>query len=344
LRPFMHTIPRVKLVMKTIFLALTILCSGCALYIRQLDCQIRVPIKQGLDASVHVSIDTSLSGGRSEPIVYCRSETNGSYLVYNFAPLVFIDLRRVIYVEPGAGPAQYFVLDAPIIPMSSDWSPWCGPDYSGSPYESFGGHYFYWHSKTNAFKSYNNLEMRYRVIKYVDARALNGCTSLFEQTTDGFLNQRVNKYVLEKGDEKSLDGPYKIVERVTSDSMIVEKNGHTIKIHLRGCIGLGGDYENRVKHSYYEDLGLYLLKNSVENVSSNEIKAVVYGPANRVYVGGSNGFSNLTYVMPQLLHIAYGELRVNHSDTNFPLYKVFVEGENLAKKRKNGYWATHTEP
>jgi len=96
--------------------------------------------------------------------------------------------------------------------------------------------------------------------------------------------------------------------------------------------------------SYYDDLGAYLLKDSVVNVSSNEIKAVVYHPANQVYVGGTKGFDNLTYVMPQLMHIAYGELRVDHSDTNFPLYKAFAEAERLAQKKRNGYWATHSAP
>jgi len=174
--------------------------------------------------------------------------------------------------------------------------------------------------------------------------ALVGCRTLFEPTTDGFLRRNGSGYVLEKKNDNLLDGPYKIVTRATADSMIVKKDKVQYVLRLRGCEKFGVLFENRVRHSCFKDLGAYLLKDSVVNVSSNEIKAVVYSPANRVCVGGAKGFDNLTYVMPQVLHIANGELRVDHSDTNFPLYKVFVDAERLAKKKRNGYWATHTEP
>lgn len=173
---------------------------------------------------------------------------------------------------------------------------------------------------------------------------LAGCRTLVESTTDSFLHRKENRYVLEKKNEILLDGPYKIMMRTTADSMIVEKDRIQYVLNLRGIKSFGVLFENRVKHSYILDLGLYLLKDTVINVSSNEIKAVVYQPANQVYVGGSKGFENLTYVMPQLLHIAYGELGVDHSDTNYPLYEVFRDAENVAKKNRMGYWATHPEP
>lgn len=173
---------------------------------------------------------------------------------------------------------------------------------------------------------------------------LVGCETLFEPTVDSFLDRKDNGYILKKENDDLLDGPFKIVTRVTADSMIVEKDKVQYMLKLRGCERFGVIFENRVKHSYFEDMGVYLLRDSVVNVSSNEIKAVVYRPANQVYVGGTKGFDNLTYVMPQVLHIANGELRVDHSDTNFPLHKVFAEAERLAQKKRNGYWATHSGP
>jgi hypothetical protein len=182
------------------------------------------------------------------------------------------------------------------------------------------------------------------VLVLVAMGALVGCETLLEPTTDGFLEIKESGYVLNKKDENLLDGPYKIVERTTRYTMCVERDSRRYILSLRGCQPFGSDVgvANTVMGSYYEDLGAYLLKDSVVNVSSNEIKAVVYSPANQVYVGGVKGFDNLTYVMPQVMHIAYGELRVDHSDTNFPLYKVFVKAERLAQKKRSGYWATHS--
>lgn len=174
--------------------------------------------------------------------------------------------------------------------------------------------------------------------------AMLGCNHFGSLSLDDYLDRGSNRYVLLKKDARLLDGPYHLVERVSSERMIVEKDMVTYTILLRGCKGFGGFYENLVKGSYLMDRGLYLLKDCSVSSMSNVIKAVIYRPANRVYIGMPDGFDNLSYTMPQLLHIAYGELYVDHSDTNYPLYQVFAGAEKLAKRNKKGYWETHNEP
>lgn len=141
-----------------------------------------------------------------------------------------------------------------------------------------------------------------------------------------------------------LDGPYRIVKHVSSVKLIMEKNEVTYTVLSRGCKGFGGFYENLVMGSYPQDIRLYLLKDCTISAVANEITAVIYRPANQVYVGMPNGFDNRSYIMPQLLHIAYGELYVDHSDTNYPMYRTFCEAERLAKIHRKGYWETHTDP
>ena len=172
---------------------------------------------------------------------------------------------------------------------------------------------------------------------------LIGCKSIDFVTIDNFLDRKSSRGVLLKKDRDLLDGPYRIIDRVSSEKIIAEKDKITYIIYLRGCTGLGVAYDNLVSGSYYEDLGLYLLKECSLNLATNQIKAVIYQPANQVYIGMPDGFDNLTYVMPQLTHIAYGKLKVDHSDTNYPLYRVFCDAEYLAKRFKQGYWADHKE-
>jgi hypothetical protein len=172
---------------------------------------------------------------------------------------------------------------------------------------------------------------------------LAGCKTIGFMTVDGFLDRGSSRYVLLKKDAHLLDGPYKIIERVSAEKLLAEKDNVKFEIYLRGCKEIGGLRSVHVQHSYYEDMGLYLLKDCSISLSSNRIRAVVYRPANRVYVGMPNGFDNLSYVMPQLLHISYGNLKVDHSDTNYPMYKVFCDAEYLAKKHKKGYWADQKE-
>lgn len=172
---------------------------------------------------------------------------------------------------------------------------------------------------------------------------LVGCGTMFESSPDEFLHHTENGYVLLEKDEDKLEGPYKIIDRITANKMIVLKGGKENELLLRGCRGLGGEYDNIVKHSFPEDLGVYLLKNTMVESASNRITAIAYTPARQVYIGMPKGFRNLSYIMPQLVHMVNGALLVDHSDTNYPQYRVFADAEIIAKRNKKGYWATHTE-
>ncbi len=176
------------------------------------------------------------------------------------------------------------------------------------------------------------------------AVAVVGCRGILGPTLGERFRPERDGYVLDKRDEGRLAGPYKIIERVTAVKMIILRHGMRSELLLRGCRGLGGEYDNIVKGSYPEDLGAYLLKSTIVELSSNQVAAVVYSPANQVYVGMPKGFENLSYIMPQMVHISNGELLVDHSDTNYPLYRVFLEAEHAARKHKKGYWTTRAEP
>jgi len=122
---------------------------------------------------------------------------------------------------------------------------------------------------------------------------------------------------------------------------IVTKAGVGFTLVLRGSIVAETSYANRAASPYAATEAIYLLKDSIVGLSSNEVKAIAYCPANRVYVGGTDGFRNLSYTMPQLMNIAYGVCRVDHDDTNHTMYSVFAAAERLAQHRRYGYWKTH---
>lgn len=191
-------------------------------------------------------------------------------------------------------------------------------------------------------QEYSDTNMNRSLIATLLAFLLGGCQTTF-YNTGTFLDARKHGYLLYEKDTDRLDGPYRIISQVTADRMVVDKAGVTNQLYLRGCISLGGSYDTAFRGSFTGYKEVYLLKSTMINLASNEMKAVAYRPATRVYIGGPQGFRNLNYTMPQLLHTVYGRCRVDHSDTNYPLYKVFREAEHIAKKKKLGYWETHTE-
>jgi len=171
---------------------------------------------------------------------------------------------------------------------------------------------------------------------------LCGCTSPIEKLTDKY-------YVLNEEDENKLDGPYKVKD-VSPNTILVEKDKKEIKIILRGCIPTNDPKINSEAESGLGSLidnDAYLLRDSVVWLNSKEAKAIVYKPANRVWIGhdenGKDIFRNLSYRLPQLIRFTYGQSLLDHSDTDYPLYEVFKEAEKLAKENKKGYWATHPE-
>ncbi|HCE46755.1 MAG TPA: hypothetical protein DET40_24675 [Lentisphaeria bacterium] len=171
-----------------------------------------------------------------------------------------------------------------------------------------------------------------------------GCMSPIEEFTDKY-------YVLREKDANKLEGPYKVKDIVSSNTiLLVDKDSREIKAIFRGCITTD---DSKMNIEAMRGLGplldrdIYMLKDSVVWINAKEAKAILYQPANRIWVGhdenGKSAFRNLTYIMPQLLSIIEGEIIVDHSDTGYPLYEVFKEAERLAKENKKGYWATHSE-
>jgi endonuclease YncB( thermonuclease family) len=58
---------------------------------------------------------------------------------------------------------------------------------------------------------------------------------------------------------------------------------------------------------------------------------------------GKQQYRNLTYAMPQLLLLTHGYCLLDRSDTNYPLYQVFLDAEDLAKKNRAGCWEKQRE-
>jgi hypothetical protein len=169
---------------------------------------------------------------------------------------------------------------------------------------------------------------------------LCGCQS----SIDKFIDRHDS---IDEQNACKLDGPYKIQEVVSPNTMLVKKGGQNITVIIRGCIPTNDPKLNSDAESGFGWNDIYLLKNSIVWLNSKEAKAVVYKPANRVWIGrdenGDDICRILFYTMPQLVSIAYGYVILDNSDTDYPLYKVFKEAERLAKENKKGYWATHSE-
>ena len=176
----------------------------------------------------------------------------------------------------------------------------------------------------------------------------SGCANLATHSIERFSDKY---YVLEKKDAGILEGPYKMKQVLSPNSVLVKTKQQEVRIILRGCLATN---QKDMDFKAIKTLGtmwpedVYLRKDSIVHLDSNALVSVVYDPANQVYIGkdsdGKMQYDTLTYTMPQLLMFTHGYCVLDHSDTNYPLYQVFVEAENLAKKHRQGYWATHTEP
>ena len=157
-------------------------------------------------------------------------------------------------------------------------------------------------------------------------------------------------YVLECKDAHLLDGPYELKTVVDSTRIVLRSSNQDVQVFIRGCIKTGDQDLDAEARGYLLRIGpddAYLRKDCSVTLATNALKSVVYAPANKasmMYPHGEIQTKVLTYRMPQLLCLLYGYCLLDHSDTNYPLYRVFAEAEKAAKRNRKGYWATHKEP
>jgi len=157
-------------------------------------------------------------------------------------------------------------------------------------------------------------------------------------------------YVLRKKDAGLLEGPYTMSKVFAPNRISLGSGDHEIEVTIRGCQPTDDEKLDCEAQGFLVRVkwdGVYVRKDCRAALGENAFKAVIYTPANTVSVMDETGEVEseiLTYRMPQLLSLMDGYCLLDHSDTNYPLYQVFLEAERLAKKHKKGYWATHTEP
>lgn len=171
----------------------------------------------------------------------------------------------------------------------------------------------------------------------------NGCVDL-GSSAGRLLDNR--HYVLEKKDASILDGPYKMKAVLSPTSILVEKGRQSSVVMLRGCLPV---QQEECDARAIKILGtmwpedVYLRKDSTVSAAGGGVLSIVYDPANQVFTGEDEGGKRscdvLTYTMPQLLMLTYGYCRLDHCDTNYPLYSVFVEAEDVARRHRKGIWA-----
>lgn len=180
-----------------------------------------------------------------------------------------------------------------------------------------------------------------------------GCGHLASRSLDGFLETH---YVLGREDAWRLDGPYECRQIVSPTVVSVVRDGEEVRVALRGCLSTcDAEMDSQCLRvlSKLDDSGIasvaaYLRNDSTTEDTARSCRSVLYHPANRVFAGkdahGVFLFGNLTYVCPQMVMIAHGYCLVDHSDTDYPLYGVLSQMEDLAKRAKRGYWGTARSP
>jgi hypothetical protein len=173
---------------------------------------------------------------------------------------------------------------------------------------------------------------------------LVGCIGPSVSPEESFLDR---DYVLSDKDADILEGPYKEKKSSDSNKIVLEFEGRNIELSFRGCRPTGDallDLRAR-KHLVFFD-GVYVRTDCKQILGTNNWRAVAYHSANAIVEVDKDLNQEkrvLTYVMPQLLNLTYGYALLDTSDTNYPLYEVFREAEQVARENRNGYWATHLE-
>lgn len=155
-----------------------------------------------------------------------------------------------------------------------------------------------------------------------------------------------SEYYILHANTTSLTGPYALKEVMSSTSMRIAQGAKETIVELRGCRGTGNadiDEEGRqLLQTIWPD-GVYLRDDFSMVLGDNRVRGIAYEPARRNMAGvGQDGlpkYEILTYTMPQLLNVLIGYCYADHSDTNYPLYRIFAEAEQVAKQRRKGIWA-----
>ena len=115
------------------------------------------------------------------------------------------------------------------------------------------------------------------------------------------------------------------------------------KVEPRGVLLTGiKELDSKARKSFYTaDQYCYLLKDSVERVSDQKIKGILYHPTYSLTGKSAAQAGELhldTYRTWQPLAVALGYCVVDHDDKTHPLYETLVRAEKLAKQFEVGYW------
>ncbi len=143
-----------------------------------------------------------------------------------------------------------------------------------------------------------------------------------------------------------LDGPYKGYAILSAETIQVKQEDKRMTFRMRGIRDTGDpEISSRgldLLCQFSQGL-VYLRKDTLRECPDADKCAVLYTPGHRICIGkdenGEFQYENLHYNMPQLDMILSGYCLVDHSDTDYPLYKVFRKAEELARKAHRGYWA-----
>jgi hypothetical protein len=177
---------------------------------------------------------------------------------------------------------------------------------------------------------------------FICAFMIMGCTSDFYALH--YLKHC--PYGVLMGERRSLvEGPYEWIEALSPNSFLAKRDGKEIIIVARGCLPTGiEEFDNDAWAAFSMPMsqGAFLLKGSIKQIGTNKISAVIYEAASQYYVGtdenGKQYFNNESYVSAQLGILVFGSSRLDHTDTDNPLYEEFSKAEAIAKKYKLGYW------
>jgi len=181
----------------------------------------------------------------------------------------------------------------------------------------------------------------------------SGCRYLAMRSLDAFCETHG---LLTEADAGNLSGPFSCEEIMLPTTVSIVRDGARTVIGLRGCRSTGiaeMDWECTRTLTLATSTGmgprtLYLRDDSTARGADGRLTSVIYCAANRIFAGeddqGNHQFDVLTYTAPQLSVIAFGYCLVDHADTDYPLYDVFRQMENLAKRAREGYWATVEVP
>lgn len=175
---------------------------------------------------------------------------------------------------------------------------------------------------------------------------LSGCRALFLSPVERVIDRH---YVLEKKDAGLLEGPYRMERALAPDRVVLRSDGKEIEVMVRGCKPVGEgrlDFESQGLLARMQQDRVYLRTDCKVVLGENTLKAVVYTAANTRSTMDEKGNVEteiLTYRMPQLLGLLCGYCLLDRTDTNYPLYEVFLKAEELAREYREGYWKTHSE-